>query len=75
MKYFCNEDKINCKHEINDIKKPEDKDIEKIKNKIDNLKKNIINEKYYIKLLNTLIISYEKHPSNYFYSINIYNVT
>jgi len=74
-KYFCNEDKINCKHEINDIKKPEDKDIEKIKNKIDNLKKNIINEKYYIKILNTLIKSYEKHPSNYFYNINIYNVT
>ena len=73
--HICNEDKINCQHEIKDIKKSNDKDIEKIKNKIAHLKKNIVNENYYIKLLNTLIISYERHPSNYFHNINISNVT
>ena len=73
-KHFCNEDKMNCNHEINDIKNADDKDIEQIKNKIAQIKKNIENENYYIKLLNTILISHEKHPSNYFYNTNISNI-
>ena len=37
------------------------------------LEKNKALEEFFIKLLNTLLITYERHPSNYYNSINIIN--
>ena len=72
--HFCCEDNIKCKHIIDEIKSPENKDIDLIKMKIDMLinYKDIID--YQIKFLNTLLMTYENHPSNYYNSINITNV-
>ena len=72
--HFCPEDNIKCGHTIEEIKIPKNEDIDIIKMKIDML----INYKetidYQIKFLNTLLTTYEKHPSNYYNSINITNV-
>ena len=65
--HFCSEDNIKCGHTIEEIKIPKNKDINIIKMKIDMLN-------YQIKFLNTLLTTYEKHPSNYYNSINITNV-
>ena len=72
--HFCCEDNIKCKHIVDEIKSPENKDIDLIKMKIDMLinYKDIID--YQIKFLNTLLTTYENHPSNYYNSINITNV-
>ena len=73
-KHFCSEDNIICGHYIEEIKSPDNKEIDKIKNKIDMLMeyKDIIDN--LIKFLNTLLITYKEHPSNYYNSINITNV-
>ena len=72
--HFCSQDDITCRHIIEEIKSPENKEIDIIKKKIQML----INYKemidYQIKFLNTLLMAYEKHPSNYYNSINITNV-
>ena len=50
------------------------KTFEEMKKKLDKLAENLEEEKKIIKLLDTLIQTYEKHPSNYYHSINIQNV-
>ena len=72
--HFCSEDNIRCGHFIEEIKSPDNKEIDIIKNKIDMLMKykDIID--YLIKFLNTLLLTYKEHPSNYYNSINITNV-
>ena len=74
-KHFCSEDTINCGHKIVEIESPLKEQIEIIRNKIYNLKKQKELNEYLIKLLDTLITTYEKHPSNYYNSINIKNVS
>ena len=72
--HFCSQDDIKCRHIIEEIKSPESKDIDLIKKKIDILMnyKELID--YQIKFLNTVLMTYEKHPSNYYNSINITNI-
>ena len=72
--HFCSQDDIKCRHIIEEIKSPENKDIDLIKKKIDILMnyKELID--YQIKFLNTVLMTYEKHPSNYYNSINITNI-
>ena len=71
---LCDNDNIYCKHTIKEIERPNDTDIQTLKNKRDILMNNILMEQYLIKLLDTLIMTYEKHPSNYFNNINIRNI-
>lgn len=73
--HYCSSDIINCSHEIVEINKPEITDLELLKTKIKLIEKNKILENYYIKFLETLIITYEKHPSNYFNCLNITNTS
>ena len=73
-KHFCDQDIIQCGHYPEKIKQPNDKEIELIKSKKNYLLKlNEIND-YLIKFLDTLITTYEQHPSNYFNSINVINI-
>ena len=75
-KHFC-EDDIGCEHEneMEEIKMPQDNDKKKIKDYIEKLKIEKENDEYIIKLLETMIETAEKHPSNYFNNINIKNVS
>ena len=72
--HYCDEDITDCGHNLEEIKKPNGSDIEKIQNKKEILEKNIELEKYCIKLFDTIITYWEKHPSNYYNSINISNI-
>ena len=72
-KHFCCKDK-NCCHELENIEKPNDSDIESIQNKIKELKNNIDIENHIVILLDGLLKTYQSHPSNYFHSINITNI-
>ena len=47
---------------------------QEMKKKLDKLAENLVMEEKIIKLLDTLIQTYEKHPSNYYHSINLKNV-
>ena len=73
-KHFCSQDKISCQHSIEEIKSPTNEEMNKIKNKINMLRKYQEISKYLIKFLNTLLITYKEHPSNYYHSINITNI-
>ena len=72
--HFCDEDNIDCGHKLEEIKDPNIKYIKLIKGKKAILEKNIELEEYLIKLFDTIITYYEKHPSNYYNSINISNI-
>ena len=75
-KHLCGDPdcKCNCKNQLAKIGPANYKDIETIKNKKKILIKNKELHDYLIKLLDTLIETYEKHPSNYYNSLNIKNV-
>ena len=65
--HFCNSDK-KCQHPNEFIKTPKENELEKLRN--------LRNKYFYIyKLLDTIITTYEKHPSNYFSSLNIINLS
>ena len=75
--HFCDDEACKCNHDKNKILQiptAENKDIEKIKKRKKQLvqKKNL--QEKLIKLLDTLIETYQKHPTNYYHSINIRNV-
>ena len=72
--HFCFEDNIRCGHFIEEIKSPDKKEIDTIKNKINMLMKYKDMIDNLIKFLNTLLKTYKEHPSNYYNSINIINV-
>ena len=72
-KHFCFKDK-KCCHELENIEKPNNSDIESIQNKIKELKNNIDIESHIVILLDGLLKTYQSHPSNYFHSINITNI-
>ena len=76
-KHFCNDKNCICTHkdDIKEIKKGKNCDIERIKDKKGELTKNKELLECLIKLLDTLIDTYEKHPHNYFNTINIKNVS
>ena len=73
-KHFCSEDTIDCRHIIEDIKNLGEKEKKKIKNKIEQLSNLQINIGYFNKFLETMLESYEKHPSNFYHSSNISNL-
>ena len=73
-KHFCSEDINNCNHEVLEIENPNNKEIDMIKNKRNILMKQKELNGYLIKILNTLLTTYEQHPSNYYNSNNIKNV-
>lgn len=65
--HFCNNDK-KCEHPKEFIKTPNEKDLEKLRN--------LRNKYFYLyKLIDTIITTYEKHPSNYFNTLNIINIS
>ena len=77
-KHFCDTCKKqneincdNCSNILENIKEPDNNDIETLKNQKEILYNNIENEEYLIKLIDTLITTYQNHPSNYFISSNI----
>ena len=59
---------------MNNIFEKKKKKIDEIKIQLDKLVENLKKEEKIIKLWDILIQTYEKHPSNYFHSINIQNV-
>ena len=72
-KHFCDEKECKCEHDgdqnkVKIIEKPADENIKLIKEKKRNFELKI-------KLLNTIIETYEKHPSNYFNALNIRNIS
>ena len=74
----CNKnccEKCDCKHkDIKRIEKANKEDIEKIKKTKAQLIQNIENQKYFIKFLDTILETYEKHSTNYYNTMNISNV-
>ena len=77
-RHFCDDKNCKCEHQkeeniVLEIKKAEIEDINIIKEKKNEIEKN---KKYELtsKLLSTIIETYEKHPSNYFTTLNIKNV-
>ena len=73
-KHFCSKDNITCQHSIIEFKYPKMEEINTIKNKLNMLIKYKEINDYLIKFLNTLLITYKEHPSNYYNRINITNV-
>ena len=73
-KHFCSEDTINCGHKIVEIENPNKEEIEIIRNKRNILMKETELNGYLIKLLDTFLKTYKRHPSNYYNSINIKNM-
>ena len=76
-KNFCSHEKCKCKHEQKyqiKIQKPNEKDLKEIKDKRFSLFKKKELQELLIKLLDTLIETYEKHPFNYYNSFNISNI-
>ena len=68
-KHYCQkDDKSKCMHPLEFINSPSEIEIEKLKKKRDQYF-------YLYKLLDTIITTYEKHPSNYFHSKNIINIS
>ena len=72
--HYCNDDEITCNHKIEEIIKPKDKDIKTLIGKKEEIMKKIEIEQSLIKILDTLISTYEKYPTNYFHSVNIINL-
>ena len=75
--HFCDDIACKCNHDkdkILQIPKAENKDIEKIKKRKEQLVQKKNPQEKLIKLLDTLIETYQKHPTNYYHSINIRNV-
>ena len=70
--HFCSADEV-CAHLPKEIIMPKNDDIVLIQNRKNILLKQIEINNYLIKFLDTLIKTYEKHPSNYYNSINIIN--
>ena len=66
-KHYCNSDNNKCLHPLKFFKKPSKEDIEKI---IEKKNKYL----YLYKILDTILNTYEKHPSNYFNCLNVINV-
>ena len=65
--HFCEKDE-KCKHPKESIKTPGEKELENLRN--------IRNKYFYLyKLIDTIITTYEKHPSNYFNSLNLINIS
>ena len=75
-KHFCKDEKCNCNHgnERKKINKAKDEDIKKIKDTKAQLIKKKETLEYSIKLLDTILTTYEKHPYNYYNTINIEKV-
>ena len=73
-RHYCQKD-TDCGHDRENIIKPSDKDIQNLVYKRDNIKKRIEIEECLIKLLDTLIETYQKYPTNYFHCINIINIS
>ena len=77
---YCNKCQMNIcsktihEHELIDIQKPNNEDIEKIKNKKKLLEKNKESLEYLIKTMDIILNTYEKHPNNYLHNINIVNI-
>lgn len=73
-KHYCNEDDICNVHEIEELKCPNESDINILLNERENLlkKKELI--EHLIKLINTLLETYIEHPGNFFHTININNM-
>ena len=74
-KNFCSHKECKCKHDLIEIKMPDNKDLKEIKDKRNSLFKQKEVQELLIKLLDTLIETYEKHPANYYNNININNVS
>ena len=74
-KHYCEKDKIDCNHELEEITKPTDTDIKNLINKRDSIKKKIEIEECLLKLLDTLLETYNRFPTNYFHTINIVNIS
>ena len=72
--HFCKNDQITCNDVIDDIDKAQEIHINTIKNKRDNLIQKLEHFQRLIKFLDTLLVTYEKYPSNYFHYINIVNM-
>ena len=72
--HFCNNEEINCDHEIENIIPQTNEKINTLKNKKNELIKNKEIIENIIKLLDVVMTTYEKHPSNYFNCINISNI-
>ena len=67
-KHYCNLDTHKCQNpQIKSFENPSKEDIEVIKKKRDKFL-------YLYKILDTILTTYEKHPSNYFNCINVINV-
>ena len=62
--HFCEDCEDICGHNKVNISEPSDNDIQKIKQRIET-------GELLIKILKIILESYEKHKTNYFYSINI----
>ena len=74
-KHFCDDEECKCKHkQVKKIEKAYKDDIEIIKNQRNKLLKKKELYDYLIKLLDTILETNEKHPSNYYNSINIRNI-
>jgi surface protein len=65
--HFCEDCEDICGHNKVNISEPSDNDIQKIKQRIET-------GELLIKILKIILESYEKHKTNYFYSINIKNI-
>ena len=74
-KHYCEKDQIDCNHDLEEITKPTDTDIKNLINKRDDIKKKIEIEECLVKLLDTLLETYNKFPTNYFHTINIINIS
>ena len=76
--HFCDKDSPNCGHNIENILNSKNemfrKEIKMIKSKKNLLMKQNELNNFLIKFIDTLITTYEKHPSNYFNSMNIRNI-
>ena len=68
-KHFCDDKACTCEHlnKVIKLNKANNEDLAKIKNKRDSLRN-------LTKFLDTIIETYEKHPNNYFNTINIEKV-
>ena len=73
--WYENEEIIYDDKDSDEVNKPRNSDLQELRNKKDSLKKRIQNEEHVIKLLDILINTYEKNPSNNFNNNNIINIS
>lgn len=76
-KHLCEreEQKHDKNHIINNFVEPSEEEIESLKNKKKYFEEKIRNYEYSIKLLNTILNTYEKYKNNYFHNLNIINIS